>query len=175
MNKIRAFGGVSLRLIALVFIWLYVLDFLSDKDGQMADILMWLIIILVFFQGATWGTDKRAEKDEMGQQIKSNKGKISYHMITFILFAFWLIDILINENISSLGNIFLLAAFCLTIIIYLSNSAIFCCKKNNEVKNLYLKAALYGSNKIVSSLEASMTIKMILQMLSNWKIVWKGG
>lgn len=49
MNKIRAFGGFLLGLIALVFIGLYVLDFLSDEDGQMADILMWLVIILVVF------------------------------------------------------------------------------------------------------------------------------
>lgn len=79
MNKIRAFGGFLLGLIALVFIGLYVLDFLSDEDGQMADILMWLVIILVFFHYATWGTDYKAEKDEMGQQIKNNSGKISYH------------------------------------------------------------------------------------------------
>jgi len=118
LNKIRAFGGVSLGLIALVFIGLYVLDFLSDEDGQMADILMWLVIILVFFQGATWGTDEKAEKDEMGQQIKNNSGKISYHLVTFILFAFWLIDSFINENLGSLGNVFLLSAFCLAIIIY---------------------------------------------------------
>ncbi|HLQ71423.1 MAG TPA: hypothetical protein VK142_06445 [Bacillota bacterium] len=33
---------------------------------------MWLVIILVFFQSATWGTDDKAEKDEMGQHIKNN-------------------------------------------------------------------------------------------------------
>lgn len=70
-----------------------------------------------FFQGATLGIDKKAEKDEMGQHIKNNIGKISYHLVTIILFAFWLINCFINESFGNLGNVFLLTAFCLAIII----------------------------------------------------------
>lgn len=118
MKKLRVIGGILLGVIILAFLGLYVTDFLNDEDGRFADILMWLVIILVFFQGATWGNDSKAEKDEMGQQIKNKSGKISYHILTVIIFVFWLIDSLVNENLADLGNIFLLTAFCLAIIIF---------------------------------------------------------
>lgn len=122
MKKLSVIGSVLLGVIILAFLGLYAVDFIDDENGQMGDILMWLVIILIFFHGATWGNDSKAEKDEMGRLIKNKSGKISYYILTFILFAFWLIDSLVNENLSGLGNIFLLTALCLAMILYPSYS-----------------------------------------------------
>lgn len=115
-KKLKVIGIIVLSLVILLFLGLYVVDFFNDSEGQSADILMWVIIILTFFHLVTWGNDSKAEKDEMGQQIKNKSGKISYYILTILLFVLWFIDRQIS--VPDLGTIFLLSAFCIGVIIF---------------------------------------------------------
>jgi|SRR5699024_1274053 len=115
-KKLKVFGGILLSFVTLFFLGLYVVDFLNDSEGQTTDMLIWVVIILTFFNSATWGNDSKAQKDEMGQQIKNKSGKISYYILTVFLFVLWFVYGRINE--SDLGSIFLLSAFCIGVIMF---------------------------------------------------------
>lgn len=116
IKKFKVIGGITLSFLTLFFLGLYIVDFFNDSEGQTAEILMWIVIIVTFFHSATWGNDLKAEKDEMGQQIKNKSGKISYYMLTVFLFALWFVYSQINE--SDLGSIFLLSACCIAVIVF---------------------------------------------------------
>ncbi|MFD2639557.1 hypothetical protein [Piscibacillus salipiscarius] len=118
MKKLKLVGAILLGIIVIVFLGLYITDFINDEEGQMADIIMWVLIVLVFFQFATWGSDRQTEKDEMGKQIKDKSGRISYYILTVLLLAFWFIENIVNGSLSSLGNVLILTALCLAVIIY---------------------------------------------------------
>ncbi|QHS23783.1 hypothetical protein GWK91_12860 [Virgibacillus sp. MSP4-1] len=115
-NKLKVLVGTVLSLIIMVLLGLYIVDFINDPDGQTADILIWMIVIVTFFHSATWGSDKKAEKDEMGQRIKNESGKISYYILTVFLFVLWFVYNQMTE--STLGSIFLLSAFCIGVILF---------------------------------------------------------
>ncbi|WP_163528069.1 hypothetical protein [Halobacillus ihumii] len=114
--KLKVIGSIVLSIVTLFFLGLYVVDFLNDSEGQTADILIWVVIILTFFNSATWGSDSKTQKDEMGQQIKNKSGKISYYILTVFVFVLWFVYSQINE--SDLGSIFLLSAFCIGVITF---------------------------------------------------------
>lgn len=54
----------------------------------------------------------------MGKQIKDKSGRISYYILTVLLLAFWFIENIVNGSLSSLGNVLILTALCLAVIIY---------------------------------------------------------
>ncbi|MFB4166864.1 hypothetical protein [Virgibacillus sp. JSM 102003] len=115
-KKLKVLAGIILSLIILLLLGLYIVDFINDSDGQTADILIWIIIIVTFFHSATWGNDSKVQKDEMGRQIQNISGKISYYILTVFLFVLWFVYSQLNET--DLGSIFLLSAFCIGVITF---------------------------------------------------------
>lgn len=110
--------GIAIGFLTILMIGLYVLDFLNDKDMKIADIIIWIVIIFAWFQFATWGNDSKAKNDEMGQQIRNESAKISYYILMYALFFLWVADVFVNNSLEELGNPFLFAGMCLSIILY---------------------------------------------------------
>lgn len=117
-KKLKVISGIILSIVTLVLLGLYLVDFVNDSEGRFTDIMMWFIIILAWFQFATWGNDSKAQKDEMGQEIRNKSGKISYYILTVFLFVFWIADNLINQKQGEFGNIFLFSTLCLAVLIF---------------------------------------------------------
>src|SRR5699024_12831455 len=115
-KKLKVLTGIVLSVITLLFLGLYIIDFLNDSENPAPDILLWVVVILTFFYSATWGVDSKAEEDEMGQQIKNISGKISYYILIAFLFVLWFVYSQINE--SDLFSIFLRFAFYIGCIIF---------------------------------------------------------
>src|SRR5690625_6471293 len=103
-KKLKVLTGIVLSVITLLFLGLYIIDFLNDSENPAPDILLWVVVILTFFYSATWGVDSKAEEDEMGQQIKNISGKISYYIL--ITFLFVLCIVYIKLNLYDLVNIY---------------------------------------------------------------------
>lgn len=75
-EKLKLVGAILLGIIVIVFLGLYITDFINDEEGQMADIIMWVLIVLVFFQFATWGSDRQTEKMKWVNKLRIRVGEL---------------------------------------------------------------------------------------------------
>ncbi|MBA4493352.1 hypothetical protein ACFO25_04165 [Paenactinomyces guangxiensis] len=109
---------IILGSISIFLAIMYIADFINGMSIEVSDIIVWVLLLTSWFQFLTWGSDNKIQKDEMGKQIAATSAKISYHILTGSLFLLWILDRIIFVRKNEFGNISLLAALCLAIVIF---------------------------------------------------------
>ncbi|MDH2364077.1 hypothetical protein [Priestia megaterium] len=107
-----------LGIITLFAVSMYTTDLMNGLGLGTNGVLGIVVLLIAWIQFITWGTDKRAQKDEMGKKIANVSAKISYHTLTISLFLLWVIDRIIFVRKNDFGNISLFAAVCLSMVIF---------------------------------------------------------
>ena len=107
-----------LGIITLFAVSMYITDYMNGFSTGTSGIIGGVVLFIAWIQFITWGTDKRAQKDELGKKITNISGKISYHILTISLFIMWVIDRIIFVRKNDFGNVSLFAALCLSMIIF---------------------------------------------------------
>ncbi|MBE2978646.1 hypothetical protein [Priestia megaterium] len=103
---------------AFVLFTIYITDFKDGVRLGVTGVIAIVGVITTLCQLATWGFDRKVQKDEMGKKIATMSAKRSYHILTISLFVLWILDRIIFLRKNDFGNISLFAAFCLALVIF---------------------------------------------------------
>lgn len=111
---------ISRTIISLIFILftVYITDFKNGPSLGLSGVIGIVAVLTILFQFATWGFDRKVQKDEMGKKVATISAKTSYHILTISLFVLWVADRIIFVRRNDFGNISLFAAICLSLVIF---------------------------------------------------------
>ncbi|MBX9993590.1 MULTISPECIES: hypothetical protein [Priestia] len=111
-------GIVVLLSFAFFLITMYITDFKNGYSIGVTGVIGIVVVLTSIFQFATWGLDRKVQKDEMGKKVATISAKTSYHILTISLFVLWVADRIIFVRRNDFGNISLFAAICLSLVIF---------------------------------------------------------
>ncbi|MGG0479131.1 hypothetical protein ABE039_14080 [Priestia megaterium] len=111
-------GIVVLLSFAFFLITMYIIDFKNRYSIGVTGVIGIVVVLTSIFQFATWGFDRKVQKDEMGKKVATISAKTSYHILTISLFVLWVADRIIFVRRNDFGNISLFAAICLSLVIF---------------------------------------------------------
>jgi magnesium-transporting ATPase (P-type) len=97
---------------------MYITDFKNGYSIGVTGVIGIVVVLTSIFQFATWGFDRKVQKDEMGKKVATISAKTSYHILTISLFVLWVADRIIFVRRNDFGNISLFAAICLSLVIF---------------------------------------------------------
>ncbi|MGR9545493.1 hypothetical protein [Priestia megaterium] len=104
-------------------ITMYITDFKNGYSIGVTGVIGIVVVLTSIFQFATWGLDRKVQKDEMGKKVATISAKTSYHILTISLFVLWVADRIIFVRRNDFGNISLFAAD-LPVLSYFSDCSI---------------------------------------------------
>ncbi|WP_316570031.1 hypothetical protein [Neobacillus sp. YIM B06451] len=115
-------GGIALLVLYLIVTFFAVSSIYKDlvqNNSQLSvgHVIIAVTIFLGWVRFVTWGTDLKVQKDELGKQIKYKSSKISYDIMTFVLLALYLIDLNYYQKDDGFGNVFLLIALGISVLL----------------------------------------------------------
>ncbi|WP_454844765.1 hypothetical protein [Priestia megaterium] len=98
-------GIVVLLSFAFFLITMYITDFKNGYSIGVTGVIGIVVVLTSIFQFATWGFDRKVQKDEMGKKVATISAKTSYHILTISLFVLWVADriIFVRRNVSKTG------------------------------------------------------------------------
>ncbi|CEG27157.1 hypothetical protein [Bacillus sp. B-jedd] len=117
--KNRGVALVVLHLIVTFYLASYIYEELVQNNSQLSvvHVMIAVMVFLGWIQLVTWGTDIKVQKDELGKQIKYKSSKISYDIMTVVLLALYLIDLNYYQKDDGFGNVFLLIALGISVLL----------------------------------------------------------
>ncbi|MBZ5482377.1 hypothetical protein PQ796_30735 (plasmid) [Priestia megaterium] len=118
VKKNYVLATIILLSCAFVLFTIYITDFKDGVRLGVTGVIAIVGVITTLCQLATWGFDRKVQKDEMGKKIATMSAKRSYHILTISLFVLWILDRIIFLRKNDFGNISLFAAFCLALVIF---------------------------------------------------------
>ena len=118
VKKNYVLATIILLSCAFVLFTIYITDFKDGVRLGVTGVIAIVGVITTLCQLATWGFDRKVQKDEMGKKIATMSAKRSYHILTISLFVLWVLDRIIFLRKNDFGNISLFAAFCLALVIF---------------------------------------------------------
>ncbi|MDC7783978.1 hypothetical protein [Priestia megaterium] len=118
VRKNYVLATIILLSCAFVLFTIYITDFKDGVRLGVTGVIAIVGVITTLCQLATWGFDRKVQKDEMGKKIATMSAKRSYHILTISLFVLWILDRIIFLRKNDFGNISLFAAFCLALVIF---------------------------------------------------------
>ncbi|WJD83744.1 hypothetical protein [Priestia megaterium] len=118
IKKNYVLATIILLSCAFVLFTIYITDFKDGVRLGVTGVIAIVGVITTLCQLATWGFDRKVQKDEMGKKIATMSAKRSYHILTISLFVLWILDRIIFLRKNDFGNISLFAAFCLALVIF---------------------------------------------------------
>ncbi|MEH7589488.1 hypothetical protein V7247_22260 [Priestia megaterium] len=118
VKKNYVLATIILLSCAFVVFTIYITDFKDGVRLGVTGVIAIVGVITTLCQLATWGFDRKVQKDEMGKKIATMSAKRSYHILTISLFVLWILDRIIFLRKNDFGNISLFAAFCLALVIF---------------------------------------------------------
>jgi len=118
VKKNYVLATIILLSCAFVLFTIYITDFKDGVRLGVTGVIAIVGVITTLCQLATWGFDRKVQKDEMGKKIATMSAKRSYHILTMSLFVLWILDRIIFLRKNDFGNISLFAAFCLALVIF---------------------------------------------------------
>jgi len=118
VKKNYVLATIILLSCAFVLFTIYITDFKDGVRLGVTGVIAIVGVITTLCQLATWGFDRKVQKDEMGKKIATMSAKRSYHILTISLFVLWVLDRIIFLRKNDFGNISLFAAFCLALVLF---------------------------------------------------------
>lgn len=115
--KVRLGMSVFLAALLILLAAMAIKDYKNGTIGT-SSVTSVVIALAVCLQFLTWGTDRKAQQDEMGKIIAAKSAKISYHILTLALFLFWIADRIVFVRRDDFGNLSLFLALCFCLVLY---------------------------------------------------------
>ncbi|MED4253386.1 hypothetical protein P4689_12340 [Priestia megaterium] len=105
-------GIVVLLSFAFFLITMYITDFKNGYSIGVTGVIGIVVVLTSIFQFATWGFDRKVQKDEMGKKVATISAKTSYHILTISLFVLWVADRIIFVRRNDLNCSFSFSTTC---------------------------------------------------------------
>ncbi|KPV58993.1 hypothetical protein QJ48_13695 [Paenibacillus sp. A3] len=115
--KVRLGMSIFVAATLVFFAVMAIKDYMNGTIGT-SSVTSVVVALAICLQFLTWGTDRKAQQDEMGKIIAAKSAKISYHILTVALFAFWIADRIVFVRKDDFGNLSLFLTLCFCLVLY---------------------------------------------------------